>query len=205
MFPKRTRKRKPARPARAPLERDDPAVDGAQRATHRDGYSESSRGRQSRRTGEERPDEIRDEPNHGADRKVDVAGQDDEGLPDGDDRDDLDAGADVGEGLPCDVVRDLGREERHDRDENEHERELADLLRSDAAEQHAHRTAPAGATDCPMAAASTRSCVASALSKTATCRPSRITRMRSLMARTSGSSELMRMMATPSWASSSMI
>src|SRR5436309_9189477 len=183
---------------------DDHAVDGAERAAHRDGNAESGGRWHSGRAGEERTDEVGDEPYDGADRKVDVAGEDDEGLTDGGDRDDREAGADVGEGLPCEVVRDLGREEGDDRDEDEHKRELADLLRSNAAEQEGHTTT-AGVASCTMAVASTRSCVASALSKTAICRPSRITRMRSLMARTSGSSELMRMTAIPSWASSSMI
>src|SRR5437899_779661 len=129
---------------------------------------------------------------------------DDQGLADSDDGDDLETGADVGERPSREVVGDLGRKERSDGNEDEHERDLADLLRPDAAEQPCHAV-PAGASVCPIAAANTRSWVASALAKTATCRPSRMTRMRSLIARTSGSSELMRTMARPSWASSSMI
>src|SRR5439155_990893 len=87
---------------------DDHAVDGAERAAHRDGNAESGGRWHSGRAGEERTDEVGDEPYDGADRKVDVAGEDDEGLTDGGDRDDREAGADVGEGLPCEVVRDRG-------------------------------------------------------------------------------------------------
>src|SRR2546428_675718 len=185
-------------------EGDDRAVDCAERAAERDREGEGEGRRQTGVVGEERPHEICDQPDDRADREVDVPGQDDERLADSDDGDDLETGADVGERPSREVVGDLGRKERSDGNEDEHERELADLLRPDAAEQPCHAV-PAGASVCPIAAANTRSWVASALAKTATCRPSRMTRMRSLIARTSGSSELIRMMARPSWASSSMI
>ena len=154
-----------------------------------------------------RADEVGDDTDDRADREVDVPGQHDERLPDGHDRDDGHAGADAGERPGREVVRDLGREEHGDRDDDQDEDQLAELLRADVPQhgcimaaargRRLGRSCRSGRASWPIAAARTRSWVASARSRIAICRPSRMTRMRSLVASTSGRSELIRMMADP--------
>ena len=63
---------------------------------------------------------------------------------------------------------------------------------------------PSARADLMLASSRQRSCVASSRESSPTISPSATTRMRSLMLRTSGSSDEMRMMPMPSWASSSM-
>ena len=94
----------------------------------------------------------------------------------------------------------LGGEEGRDDDDDQDEDELAELFGPDVPEESlaSARSTVGGADGCPMAAASTRSAVASSRPRIAICRPSRMTRIRSLVARTSGRSELIRMIASPS-------
>src|ERR671915_1498346 len=118
------------------------------------------------------------------DGEVDVAGEDHERLAGREYRGDRDARGDPVEEAAADVVVD---QQTEDEDRHRHDGEERQLPEAFGPEtQKAAHSAP-------IAAVMTVSSVASPRSKRPICRPSRMTRTRSLMASTSGRSEEIRM------------
>ena len=149
---------------------------------------------------ERRRDEIAGEADDRADAQVDVPRQYHQRLADSDDRDDRDV---LRDSLPIpdgQEVRGPYTEEDDDSDERDQDADLAQPERSrrELVRLHCpHTRDDHAAASTPAAAWMTRSCVASSRDNSATSCPSRMTRMRSLIPRISGSSDEMRRIVRP--------
>src|SRR4051794_28430501 len=197
-------------------EADQRAVDGAEARADGHGDRDDQRDRDARVVGEERAGGERGEAEHRAHRQVDVAADDDDGLADGEQRDERDVEPDVAQVLRREVAR-LGQvgaadeqRERHEQPELAHAEDqlddaagpalLEDGRDGDGGGVGAHAARPR----CPVAARTTDSSSASSRSSSAVRRPSCMTSTRSAIPSTSGSSEEIIRTASP-WPASSLI
>src|SRR5262249_53493093 len=146
-----------------------------------------------------------------ADRQVGARGQDREGHPDRDDPDDGDLQQDQQRIVGRAELRDLDREEGDDRRQRDIDAIVSQRRGEGAARgggwpgrAQRHQAAPAaGAT--PAASATRRSSEASPRAISPTSAPPRMTRIRSLIPRISGSSEQISSTARPCWARRSIV
>src|SRR4051794_7765419 len=194
-------------------ERDHRAVQQAEERAEQDPGGERDRDRDVV-VGEQHAGQERGDPEHRADRQIDVAGDDDDGLADREQRDDRDVEQDVADVLGVEEARvDRRRAEDHDREDADEahlagaDQRVDELAAAAALGGHRGRRglglrAHAAVSSCPVAARTTDSSSASSRESSRTSRPSCMTRTRSAMPSTSGSSLEIIRTARP-WAASS--
>src|SRR5471032_54490 len=202
---------------RHPADDGEEAVHESARNADREAHDEHEHDRDAVVMPEEIGGEKGRQPQHGSDREIDVAGEHDHRLTQSEQGEDRRVDEDELDVRQVEEPRLDRRRDEHEQREHRDDPELPDaedeIDESARVGRFGKRRAPRAWVErrrhaaawslCPVAAATIDSSDASPWANSATSRPSRMTRMRSARRSTSGSSDEMMRIATPSAASSS--